>query len=1196
MAQPLKIFISSPGDVGDERRRAALVISRLKREFARFFDLSAVLWEYEPMLSSGHFQDVIDPPSSADIVVLILWSRLGTPLPAKTDTREYKGLDGRVPVTGTEWEYEQALQARQTRGGVPDLLVYRKLAEGVASFSRVEQLDQLRQQWEALQNFWQRHFETADGRFKAAFNRFTSLDEFELQLEQHLRELLRRRLPPQPLRVEAKPGDRLQWWGGSPYRGLQAFDLEHAAVFFGRERAQREITEALVRRASEGSASLLVLGASGSGKSSLVRAGIVPDLMAPGVVSGVSTWRHAVFQPGDLVPEPFAALTALLIRSKALPELAAVGFAEAEIAAQLRGDPALAAVPLRQALQRAAASDPHAVSSATQKGQLILVLDQMETMFTSAAFTDQMRRDVDTLLARLVQSGQVWLIATLRSDFYHRLIELPELNALASGAGQYQLAAPGAVEIEQIIRGPAEAAGLLFELDDKTGIRLDAVIREAAARDPASLPLLSFVLDELYHRDVADSRGNVLTYDSYRALGELEGAIAHHADQLADDLPPTLKLALPSLLLSLVEIDHIKGTATARTVRRSSLSGPQQNELADKLVAARLAVADDPGTGETLRVAHEALLTRWPLFADLIDEHRDFLIVRRRLQGDAANWQSNGRDADLLLPAGRRLAEAEDALSKRRADLDPDIVAFAEASIAAERDRVDAAQRAKEAALRRELQRSRRVAAVVSVLLLLAVGAGGYAWRERTVATDALVEAERDYQLALDQAAGNVQLLTDSYEDGAVSTDLMRQLTEKSQKTINGLTGESEDVTAARVKLLDVLSLANTALGDAANAQQYAEQAVSLADGLKAKAPSNPQIGALWARSRGQLADALFWKGDSNGSLQQGRAAFDAADKLVAANPGDETLQRDLMADYKRIGYALRSLGTLDAAADIQRAWVAHVQALVTQKPGDARWSAALAHAELELGDTLEQSGKPADAAAPYQAAETIATQLADSDKKNFGYSALLSESRERVGDALLAQKKPSDAKAEYLTALDLAGKVSGSDPANFLWRELLEAMHQRVGELLLLDKNYSDALQEFRTYLNLTKETLAKAPDNGSAGYDVANAHEKVGDALRGQADLASALKEYQESAKIAVELTGRNWWNAGWQKMLAIAYQRVGMTLRAQGDADGALAQYRLCVAVPVNNFTWSPRLLWPPDVLQYCRDEIAQLDHPR
>src|ERR1700730_18722326 len=152
MTQPLKIFTSSPGDVNEERRRAALVISRLRREFVGFFELRAVLWEYEPMLSSGHFQDIIDPPSTADIVVLILWSHLGTPLPERTATREYRGRDGRAPVTGTEWEYEEALQARETRG-VPDLLVYRRFAEGFARFSRAEQLDQIRAQWGALQRF-----------------------------------------------------------------------------------------------------------------------------------------------------------------------------------------------------------------------------------------------------------------------------------------------------------------------------------------------------------------------------------------------------------------------------------------------------------------------------------------------------------------------------------------------------------------------------------------------------------------------------------------------------------------------------------------------------------------------------------------------------------------------------------------------------------------------------------------------------------------------------------------------------------------------------------------------------------------------------------------------------------------------------------------------------------------------------------
>src|ERR1700761_1515570 len=125
----LRIFISSPGDVDEERRRAAIVIQRIRREFSRFFDVSAILWEYDPMLSSGHFQDVIEKPSNTDIVVLILWSRLGTPLPAR-----YQGIDGRSPVTGTEWEFEDALAAK-LKGGTPDLLVYRKTVPPHAAFA-----------------------------------------------------------------------------------------------------------------------------------------------------------------------------------------------------------------------------------------------------------------------------------------------------------------------------------------------------------------------------------------------------------------------------------------------------------------------------------------------------------------------------------------------------------------------------------------------------------------------------------------------------------------------------------------------------------------------------------------------------------------------------------------------------------------------------------------------------------------------------------------------------------------------------------------------------------------------------------------------------------------------------------------------------------------------------------------------------
>ena len=116
MPQRLRVFISSPTDVSTERRRAALVVEKLAKDYARFFDIEFILWETEPMLASGHFQDNVIPPSEADILILIVWSRLGTALPQKTDLREYRGIDGRVPVTGTEWEFEDALRARQQKG------------------------------------------------------------------------------------------------------------------------------------------------------------------------------------------------------------------------------------------------------------------------------------------------------------------------------------------------------------------------------------------------------------------------------------------------------------------------------------------------------------------------------------------------------------------------------------------------------------------------------------------------------------------------------------------------------------------------------------------------------------------------------------------------------------------------------------------------------------------------------------------------------------------------------------------------------------------------------------------------------------------------------------------------------------------------------------------------------------------------
>jgi hypothetical protein len=120
MTQHLRIFVSSPGDVPDERLRADVIADKLSQEYSRFFTIESYRWEHEAMLASKHFQDAIEPPSAFDIVVLILWSRLGTPLPEQTAERDYRGIDGRTPVTGTEWEFEEAprgaVRRRRYRG------------------------------------------------------------------------------------------------------------------------------------------------------------------------------------------------------------------------------------------------------------------------------------------------------------------------------------------------------------------------------------------------------------------------------------------------------------------------------------------------------------------------------------------------------------------------------------------------------------------------------------------------------------------------------------------------------------------------------------------------------------------------------------------------------------------------------------------------------------------------------------------------------------------------------------------------------------------------------------------------------------------------------------------------------------------------------------------------------------------------
>src|SRR5262245_43905948 len=347
----------------------------------------------------------------------------------------------------------------------------------------------------------------------------------------------------------------------SPFRGLDVFEFENADLFFGRARAIAACMERLEQLAASRKAFLLIYGMSGSGKSSLLRAGLLPSITRPGAVAGIDSWRRCLIRPSE-GPDAVASLAAGLLREGALPELARE-LTAAELTGLCRTSPDRAATLVRQALGKAAA----AAGSDLSQLRLVVAIDQMEELFTTEK-EPASREVLVRLLAAFAASGLVWVIATIRSDFFHRCGEVPGFSALKDGLGSYELLPPTGPEIAQIIREPARVAGVRFEESADRG-RLDDVLQEAAAADPGSLPLLQFVLDALYE---AGRENRVLTFAQYRTLGGLEGAIARRADEVVEGLPTDIQEALPVVLRALTTVRPGDEAVTARPTPLSEVA------------------------------------------------------------------------------------------------------------------------------------------------------------------------------------------------------------------------------------------------------------------------------------------------------------------------------------------------------------------------------------------------------------------------------------------------------------------------------------------------------------------------------------------------------------------------------------------------------------------------------------------------
>ena len=497
--------------------------------------------------------------------------------------------------------------------------------------------------------------------------------------------------PATPARVSAE--------GICPFKGLASFEPVDAEYFFGRERLLAELLARLV-----GVGFMGIVGPSGSGKSSLVRAGLLPAL-AGGALPGSERWRRVLLRPGE---RPLEELRRALVSG--------------------------ATDPLVEALDALPANE-----------RLLLAVDQFEELFTACRSEAERAEFADTLArAAADPEGRAIVVVALRADFYGRFAAYPGLAELL-GANQVLVGPMQASELRRVVELPADRVGLRVEPE-----LVDALVDDVEG-EPGALPLLSTALLELWQK----RQGNALALAAYRDSGGVHGAVARLAEGTFARVPDARKQLVRAIILRLVG----EGEGEVPVRRRAPLAEldlERNEDVADVLATLADSRLVTVGDG-SVEVAHEALLREWPRLREWIEQDTEGRRLRQSITQAATEWEAEGRDQGELY-RGARLAAALEWTADHALDLNELEREFVTES------REVAEQETKRA--RRTNRRLRALLAGVAVLLAAALTGGIFALIQRGDARDAetaqlaqrlgaqaLVEGDLDRSLLLARQA-----------------------------------------------------------------------------------------------------------------------------------------------------------------------------------------------------------------------------------------------------------------------------------------------------------------------------------------------------------------------------------------------------------------------------------------------------------
>ncbi|AZG72302.1 winged helix-turn-helix domain-containing protein [Shewanella livingstonensis] len=462
------------------------------------------------------------------------------------------------------------------------------------------------------------------------------------------------------------------WQGQSPFPGLRAFEANDANVFFGRGEQVDTLLNRISKQIHFGRAFCLVLGPSGTGKSSLINAGVIPNLKSASGFNGVGVLDYASLDLADVIQDRLLIDIAGAMLDWEINDIPVFNQLSAQqLAVQLMQDIPNVINQCQQAITAAQTSHHYS------QPQFCLFIDRLEVLLSSPIYSEQQRTEILDVLEALATSGSVLIISACRNDFYPQVVSHPSLMAGKANGSHFDLSAPSRTELMQMIRLPANAANLTWSVDPNTAMPLDELLCSDAASNPDALPMLQYTLEALYlKRDENDQ----LLVSEYHSLGGLEGAIGKNAEQVLAGFNEAERTALPNVLSMLITLSEDEKSVTSRAANWEGLKNEAEQNLVKAMVDNRLFVSHLQYDKACFSIAHEALLRRWPRATQWINEHKDSLAIKSRLQNQTQRWLTESKSAAYLLTEGKPLVEAQSLISNSLFTLEPQQLALIQAS------------------------------------------------------------------------------------------------------------------------------------------------------------------------------------------------------------------------------------------------------------------------------------------------------------------------------------------------------------------------------------------------------------------------------------------------------------------------------------------------------------------------------------